>query len=54
MLVLGNNGRGSFKRVFEAAQKQLRSKFGMEMIELPAREKVTLKDKRSAILNSDS
>jgi hypothetical protein len=38
--------RGSFKQVFEAAQKHLRSKFGMEMAELPVREKVTLKDKR--------
>jgi NACalpha-BTF3-like transcription factor len=38
--------RGAFKKTFEAAQKQLRSKFGMEMVELPAREKVTMKEKR--------
>ncbi|TVY20574.1 Non-structural maintenance of chromosome element 3 [Lachnellula arida] len=45
--VLGKQPR-SFKHVFEAAQKQLRTKFGMEMVELPQREKVTLKAKRSA------
>jgi hypothetical protein len=44
-LVIGKQ-RGAFKRTFEAAQKQLRSKFGMEMVELPAREKVTMKEKR--------
>jgi hypothetical protein len=43
-LVIGKQ-RGAFKRTFEAAQKQLRSKFGMEMVELPAREKVTMKEK---------
>ncbi|KUJ23625.1 MAGE-domain-containing protein [Mollisia scopiformis] len=40
--------RGSFRRVFEAAQTQLRTKFGMEMVELPTKEKTTLKDKRAA------
>ncbi|TVY86995.1 Non-structural maintenance of chromosome element [Lachnellula willkommii] len=45
--VLGKQPR-SFKHIFEAAQKQLRTKFGMEMVELPQREKVTLKAKRSA------
>ncbi|TVY37054.1 Non-structural maintenance of chromosome element [Lachnellula subtilissima] len=45
--VLGKQPR-SFKHVFEAAQKQLRTKFGMEMVELPQRERVTLKAKRSA------
>jgi hypothetical protein len=36
----------SFKRIFDAAQTQLRAKFGMEMKELPQRERVTLKDRR--------
>jgi hypothetical protein len=38
--------RGSFKRVFDAGQKQLRTKFGMMLVELPAREKTTMKEKR--------
>ncbi|KAG9228846.1 MAGE family-domain-containing protein [Amylocarpus encephaloides] len=49
--VLGNCSRGSFKRTFEETQKQLRSKFGMQMVELPGREKVTVKDKRGRIEN---
>ncbi|KIN04424.1 hypothetical protein OIDMADRAFT_116466, partial [Oidiodendron maius Zn] len=40
--------RVPFRRVFEQAQKQLRAKFGMEMVELPVKEKITMKDKRSA------
>ncbi|CAJ2503901.1 Uu.00g112950.m01.CDS01 [Anthostomella pinea] len=45
--VLGNNAR-SFKRVFDAAQDQLQKVFGMEMSELPVREKRTLKEKQKA------
>ena len=45
--VLNKQSR-SFKNVFDAAQLALRSTFGMEMVELPAKEKVTLKDKRAA------
>jgi hypothetical protein len=33
--------------VFDAAQEQLQKVFGMEMAELPVREKRTLKDKQS-------
>jgi len=33
----------SFKQVFDEAQEQLRNKFGMEMIELPSKEKITKK-----------
>lgn len=44
--VLGNNAR-SFKRVFDGAQMQLRQVFGMEMAELPMKEKRTLKEKQS-------
>ncbi|KAI1771619.1 MAGE-domain-containing protein [Hypoxylon cercidicola] len=45
--VLGNNPR-SFKRVFEGAQAQLQRVFGMEMLELPVKEKRTLKEKQKA------
>lgn len=45
LLVLGQYGR-QFKPVFEAAQKELRDKFGMEMTELPLREKVTISQRR--------
>lgn len=46
-LVLGNHAR-QFKAVFEEAQGMLRNIFGMEMTELPLREKVTLQEKRGA------
>ncbi|RSL66152.1 hypothetical protein CEP54_003946 [Fusarium duplospermum] len=46
--VLGNQGR-SFKRVFDLAQKQLREVWGMELRELPVREKMTLHEKRQAM-----
>ncbi|GLI72225.1 hypothetical protein PoHVEF18_000395 [Penicillium ochrochloron] len=46
--VLGEQGSRQFKTVFEAAQQSLRSKFGMEMVELPAREKVTITQRRAA------
>ncbi|KAH6651818.1 MAGE family-domain-containing protein [Truncatella angustata] len=45
--VLGSNAR-SFKRVFDGAQLQLRQVFGMEMSELPVKEKRTLKEKQKA------
>ncbi|KAK0669562.1 MAGE family-domain-containing protein [Cercophora samala] len=47
--VLGANGR-QFKTVFAGAQKQLRAVFGMEMVELPARDKnlMTMDQKRKA------
>jgi hypothetical protein len=44
-LVLGKQ-RLPFKRVFSQAQIQLRTKFGREMVELPLKEKITMKDKR--------
>lgn len=43
--VLGTNGR-QFKHVWNKAQSNLRDVFGMEMRELPAKEKVTLQQKR--------
>lgn len=46
--VLGSGGSRKFKEVFNAAQVELRSVFGMEMVELPGREKVTVQQKRGA------
>ncbi|KAF2139658.1 uncharacterized protein K452DRAFT_254209 [Aplosporella prunicola CBS 121167] len=45
--VLGTQGR-QFKNVFTEAQMQLRAVFGMEMTELPMKEKVTLAQRRAA------
>lgn len=47
--VLGNNPR-AFKKVFDGAQLSLRRVFGMEMVELPVKEKRTLREKQSAFL----
>lgn len=49
--VLGEKGR-SFKRVFALAQKQLRLVWGMELRELPVKEKMTLHEKRKGLLQS--
>lgn len=43
--VLGAEGR-SFKRIFALAQTQLRAVWGMELRELPVREKMSLHEKR--------
>jgi hypothetical protein len=45
LAVLGTNTR-MFKHVFEAANSQLMDVFGMQMVELPSREKVTVRQKR--------
>ncbi|KAF2260891.1 MAGE-domain-containing protein [Lojkania enalia] len=45
--VLGSHSR-AFKQVFEAANAQLMDTFGMEMVELPNKEKVTTRQKRAA------
>ncbi|KAF2150999.1 MAGE-domain-containing protein [Myriangium duriaei CBS 260.36] len=45
--VMGTHNR-QFKAVFAQAQQQLRHVFGMEMTELPAREKITMQQKRAA------
>ncbi|KAI1392229.1 MAGE-domain-containing protein [Hypoxylon trugodes] len=45
--VLGSNAR-SFKRVFEESQAELQRIFGMEMLELPVKEKRTLREKQKA------
>ncbi|KAJ5406858.1 hypothetical protein N7465_008142 [Penicillium sp. CMV-2018d] len=46
--VLGEQGSRQFKLVFDQAQRELRQRFGMEMTELPAREKVTITQRRAA------
>lgn len=46
--VLVSQGR-QFRKVFEEAQIELQSVFGMEMVELPAREKVTLQERRGKL-----
>jgi len=46
--VLGNGAGRRFKGVFNGAQVELRSIFGMEMVELPSKEKVTVAQKRAA------
>ncbi|KAM0469660.1 hypothetical protein ACHAP7_009891 [Fusarium lateritium] len=46
--VLGNQGR-SFRRIFDLAQRQLKEVWGMEMRELPVREKMSLQEKRQAM-----
>lgn len=43
--VLGEHPR-AFRKVFALAQEQLRRTFGMEMRQLPVREKLTLEEKR--------
>lgn len=50
--VLGNQGR-AFKRVFALAQKMLREIWGMELRELPVRERVTLQERRQGKYKTD-
>ncbi|KAL8820418.1 MAG: hypothetical protein Q9191_007523 [Dirinaria sp. TL-2023a] len=47
-LVMAPNAGRQFKQVFNEAQVQLREVFGMEMTELPMKEKVTVSQKRAA------
>ena len=37
--------RMPFKTYFDKTQNELRNKFGMEMFELPTKEKITMKEK---------
>ncbi|CAN8100611.1 unnamed protein product [Discula destructiva] len=46
--VLGDQGR-AFRRVFDGAQRTLRLVFGMEMVELPIRDRLTKEEKRKAV-----
>lgn len=45
MAVLGDQGR-AFRRIFDGAQITLRTVFGMEMVELPVKDKLTKEEKR--------
>jgi hypothetical protein len=47
--VLGSQGR-QFKTVFDQAQQDLRAVFGMELRELPAKDKVTLQQRRGGTI----
>lgn len=51
--VLGTHVR-QFKHVFQSAQTHLRSVFGMEMCELPAKERITVQQKRGKSANNHS
>lgn len=44
--VLGETGSRQFKVVFEAAQRELRTIFGMQMEELPSKEKYSISQRR--------
>ncbi|KAL2866721.1 MAGE family-domain-containing protein [Aspergillus lucknowensis] len=46
--VLGEQGSRQFKLVFEEAQKVLVETFGMQLTELPGKEKVTIQQRRAA------
>jgi hypothetical protein len=47
--VLGEQGSRQFKVIFDETQRVLRSRFGMELVELPAREKVTITQRRGQL-----
>ena len=47
--VLEQSGARQFKVVFEKTQETLKRVFGMQMVELPAREKITLAQRRSTL-----
>jgi hypothetical protein len=47
--VLGEQGSRQFKTVFDQAQRVLRSRFGMQMVELPGKEKITISQRRGKI-----
>ena len=51
--VLPSHSGRVFKHVFAEAQNMLRETFGMEMVELPVREKVTLQQRRGMRRFSD-
>ena len=47
--VLGEQGARQFKVVFEEAQRILHEKFGMQLTELPVKEKVTINQRRGEL-----
>ncbi|KAL4880069.1 MAGE family-domain-containing protein [Aspergillus karnatakaensis] len=46
--VLGETGSRQFKKVFDEAQKVLEEVFGMQLVELPGKERVTIQQRRAA------
>lgn len=48
--VLGTGGSRKFKDVWNQAQGSLRDVFGVEMVELPVKEKITLQQRRGQTL----
>ncbi|KAL1955330.1 hypothetical protein VTO42DRAFT_8670 [Malbranchea cinnamomea] len=46
--VFGEQGSREFKYVFDEAQRVLRERFGMQMVELPLKEKITVSQRRAA------
>jgi len=49
--VLGETGARQFKVVYERAQRELRTTFGMQMEELPSREKFTISQRRGTFVS---
>ena len=47
--VLGEGASRQFKHVFDGAQKELLNTFGMQLLELPVKEKVTVSQKRGML-----
>ena len=43
----GNQNGRQFKGIFEEAQRQLKAVFGMQLVELPSKEKTSIKDRRA-------
>ena len=54
LIVMAPNTGRRFKHIFTAAQEQLRTVFGMELIELPQRERITVTQKRAAARSNQS
>jgi melanoma-associated antigen len=48
--VLGEQGSRQFKSVFDQAQNVLKVRFGMELTELPGREKITITQRRGELV----
>ena len=49
--VLGDQGSRQFKSVFDQAQNVLKVRFGMELTELPGREKITVTQRRGELFS---
>lgn len=47
--VFGKHSGRKFQQIFDQAQDHLVDNFGMQMVELPSKEKITLKDRRGML-----